>query len=52
MRKLIKHTQTIRRQLVNEFFECGHFVGLSLEGLKTYSNYLQWFMKSWVYESK
>ena len=22
MRKLVKHTQTIRRQLVNELFEC------------------------------
>ena len=32
---MVKHTQTIRRQFVNELFEFvfDHFVGLALKGL-------------------
>ena len=32
---MVKHTQTIRRQIVYELFECAcdHFVGLALKGL-------------------
>ena len=30
---MAKHTQTIRRQIADELFECGHFVNLALKGL-------------------
>ena len=30
---MVKHTQTIRPQIVDELFECDHFVGLALKGL-------------------
>ena len=33
-RKIIKHTQLICLQFVNELFECDHFVGLALKGLR------------------
>ena len=31
--KMVKHTQTIRRQFDDELFECDHFVKLTLKGL-------------------
>ena len=31
---MIKHTQTIRRQIANELFECDYFVEMTLKGLK------------------
>ena len=34
---MIKHTQTVRRQFVDKFFECDHFVGLALKGLIKHS---------------
>ena len=34
--KMVKHTQTICRQIADELFECvfDHFAGLELNGLK------------------
>ena len=31
---MVKHTQTFRPQFAGELFECDHFVGLVLKGLK------------------
>ena len=33
---MVKQTQTIRRQIADELFECDHFVGLAPKGLKTW----------------
>ena len=33
-RKMVKHTQTIRRQIADELCVFDHFVGLALKGLK------------------
>ena len=33
---MVKHTQTIRRQIADEFFECDHFVTLALKGLNSF----------------
>ena len=30
---MVKHTQTIRRQIGEELFECDHFKKLALKGL-------------------
>ena len=30
---MVKHTQAIRPQIAEEFFECDHFVKLALKGL-------------------
>ena len=32
--KMVKHTQTIRRRIADELFECDHFVGLALKELR------------------
>ena len=32
---MVKHTQTIRRQIADELFEFDHFVKLALKGLRT-----------------
>ena len=32
---MVKHTQTIPWQIADEMFECDHFLGLALKGLKT-----------------
>ena len=34
---MVKHTQKIRQQFADELFECDHFVGLALKGLRLYS---------------
>ena len=40
---MAKHTQTIRRQVANELFECvWHFVGLVIKGLKITKVYSTW----------
>ena len=43
---MVKHTQTIRRQFVDELFECvWPFCGISVKGLKLPSSqYLQTFL--------
>ena len=33
---MVKHTQTIRRQIANKLSVFDHFVGLALKGLKDY----------------
>ena len=44
--KMVKHTQTIRRQIVDELFECvDHFVGLALKGLRTFELFFNRFTR-------
>ena len=50
---MVKHTQTICRQIADELFECDHFVGLTLKGLTgTATYYTNLFMdnfeQNWV----
>ena len=43
---MVKHTQTIRRQIADKLFECGHFVELVLKGLKNYSQLAVSYVKN------
>ena len=37
---MVKHTQTIRRQIADELVECDNFVGLALKELREFATFL------------
>ena len=46
---MVKHTESVRRQITDELFKCDHFVKLALKGILTQFNVMLHFYIPGIY---